>query len=232
MRLFFISVLMAVFTVVSASSVIGLVQQISGSVKVKGEGSLKKSSVQNGLEIKRGDLITTAKNATAVLKLVDGSLLALDTSSSLYFPSDSAVEQKTGKIYYKITSRDAKNSLKITTPFAIIGIKGTAFIVNATEDASVKLKEGVIGIKSIKEEFELYRKEVQKQFDDFVSKQQNDFEKFKQEQNRGIAEVTKEFDLEALNSVSFSGKIVSEKSFGEDDNAEFTYFEKLISSRK
>lgn len=222
---------MAFFTTLNASAV-GYVKDVSGDVKIKRENSLKKSKVESGLEINSGDLITTANNSTAVLNLLDGSVLALDESSSLHFGNGSNLNQKEGRIYYKITTRDAANSIKVKTPFAIIGIKGTTFLVNATEDASVKLKEGLIGIRSLQEEFELYRKAIQDEFNDFVAKEESSFEKFKQEQNRGVAELREEFDLEAGNSVSFFKNIVSEKSFTQDDDAEFLYFEKLINSQE
>jgi len=231
LKLLLLPLLIAFFTTINAS-VVGYVKDVSGDVKIKRENSLKKSSVEAGLEIKKGDLITTSNNSTAVLNLLDGSVLALDGSSSLHFGSGSNLNQKDGRIYYKITSRDSINSLKVKTPFAIIGIKGTIFLVNATEDASVKLKEGLIGIRSIQEEFELYRKAIQEEFNDFVAKEESSFEKFKQEQNRGAAELTEEFDLEAGNSVSFFKNIVSEKSFTQDDDAEFSYFEKLINSQE
>ncbi len=232
MKLLFIPIFIALFTLLNASSVIGVVKKVDGSVKVTHKGSFKKSNVKDGLEIQVGDLFTTSKKSTAVIKLVDGSILALDSSSTLNFASDKDAEQTSGKIFYKITSRNAKNSLKIKTPFAIIGIKGTTFVVNASEESSVTLKEGLIGVKSIKEEFELYRKNVQAQFNNFMKEQNSAFEKFKQVQNPGFAEITKEFDLKAGNRISFDGNKVNEKDLDKEDDKEFSYFEKLVNSVK
>lgn len=232
MRQFFISVLMVVFTTLSASSAVGTVVKVDGVVKVKSENSIKSSNVKMGMEIKRGDLLTSVKSSNAVLKLVDGSMLVLGVNSAILFAIDSNIEQKAGKIYYKITSRDAGNSIKVKTPFAIIGIKGTTFMVDTTENASVVLKEGLIGVTSIKEEFELYRKGVQKQFDDFVNQKEADFKKFKDEQTSGVAEITKEFDLQAGNSISFSKNIVNEKAISKENDEELAYFEQMINSIK
>ncbi|MDD5157565.1 FecR family protein [Sulfurimonas sp.] len=232
MRRFFISVLMVVFTTLSASSVVGTVVKVEGVVKVKGENSIKSGNIKLGAEIKKGDLLTSFKSSNAVLKLVDGSMLVLGVNSAILFATDSSVEQKSGKIYYKITSRDAGNSIKVKTPFAIIGIKGTTFMVDATENASVVLKEGLIGVTSIKEEFELYRKGVQKQFDDFVNQKEADFKKFKDEQTKGVAEITKEFDLQAGNSISFSKNVVNEKAISKENDEELAYFEQIINSIK
>ncbi|MFT5836236.1 MAG: hypothetical protein ACI9RG_001135 [Sulfurimonas sp.] len=216
--------------ILSANDALGSVEKVNGNVRVKSENSFKKSKVKKGLEIKKGDLITTAKNANVVINLLDGSTLVLDASSTLYFISKDIAQQDMGKVYYKITSRDAKNSLKVKTPFAIIGIKGTTFIVDSSEKASVKLKEGVVGIQSIKDEFELYRKTIQAQYDKFVSEQESEFEKFKSQQEEAVALITKEFDLQEGNTVSFDGNKVGEKAWTQEDEAEFEYFEKLMGS--
>lgn len=227
MKVFILSVLIAMFSLANAS--IGLVEQFKGNVKVKNEGSIKKSTVVKGLEIKEGDLLTTAQNSSLVLKLNDGSNVVLDESSSILFASSSAAEQKEGKIFYKITSRDAKNSLKIKTPFAIIGIKGTTFVINSDQGSEgVALKEGLIGVASIKEEFALYRKEVLAAYNSYVTDQMAEFEKFKNAGQKPQPQMTKEFDLKEGNVISFSGNEVKESEWSENDDAEFEYFEKIM----
>jgi len=232
MRTFFLSLILF-FATISSANIIGSVVSLSGNVKIKNENSFKKSKVVLGMEIKEGDLITTSKRGSLVIKLIDGSNVVVDVASAIHFLATDSFQQKAGKIFYKITSRDAKNSLKIKTPFAIIGIKGTTFVINTTQEESVILKEGLIGIKSIKEEFELYRKKVQEEFSNYVSKQQLEFEKFKNAQNRyAVAESTKEFDLEAGNRVSFSGNRVNEDDWAKKDDEEFEYFMKLVESMR
>ena len=117
MKIFFISILISFLSIASASSVIGFVQKVDGNVKVKSEGSLKKSKVKVGFEIQSGDMITTSKKGSVVLKLVDASVIVLDSSSNIYFKTPSDAEQTEGSVYYKITSRNAKHALKIKTPF-------------------------------------------------------------------------------------------------------------------
>jgi hypothetical protein len=217
---------------VNASTVLGSVEHSQGNVKIKSEGSFKKAKVTKGLEIKKGDLITTSKNANAIIELLDGSTLVLDASSTLHFASANMAEQEVGKVYYKITSRDAKNSLKVKTPFAIIGIKGTTFIVDSGEKSSVKLKEGIVGIQSMKEEFELYRKAIQAEYNKYLSEQEAEYQKYLNEQNRGAALMTKEFDLQAGNTITFDGQKVDEKAWTKEDDEEFKRFEKLMGSIK
>ena len=241
MKLLILSFIVSIFSYVQAVETLGTVFSFKGSVKVKAENSIKKNKISKGLSIHSGDLFVSARNSSVILKLVDGSSVVLDELSSIHFTSLHKTEQLEGKVLYKITSRDAKNSLKIKTPFAVIGIKGTTFIVNATkEDASVSLKEGRIGIASLNADFELYRKRVQKEFDDYRAKQDaamqaqlDGFEKYKNKNAKyEKMQKTKAFDLEAGNKISFNNNEAKEQGFSKNEDAEFEYFKQLMNEMK
>ena len=230
MKTMILTLIFMLTTLLNASAVVGSVSKVVGSVKVKSEGSFKKQKVKDKQEIKEGDLITTSKKGGVVISLVDGSDVVLDKSSSILFTANNSIEQNGGKVFYKITSRDAKNSLKVKTPFAIIGIKGTTFTINAQKDKeSVALKEGRIGVTSIEEEFALYRKEVLAKYNEYVQNQMAEFDKFKGVE-KPEPEMTKEFDLEEGNVISFSKNIVKESEWNDNDDAEFDIYEKMLDS--
>jgi hypothetical protein len=186
---------------------------------------IKNSNIKVGSEISDGDIFTTMQKSSVVLKLKDNSIVALDASSSLHFQNNASFEQKKGKIYYNIAKKESNSALEVKTNFAIIGIKGTEFIVNA-QNPQVMLKEGVVSISSIKQEFELYTKEMQREFEEYAKNKEADFEKFKNEQNPAIT--TKAFDLQAGNSISFDDIKVHEKAFAEDEATSFALFGKMI----
>ena len=231
MKSVLITLILSFFTLINASAVIGSVTSVTGSVKVKSEGSIKKSKVKVGQELREGDLVTTSRKGKTAIKLKDGSSVVLDVSSSVHFAANNAINQKGGKVFYNITSRDAKNSLKVKTPFAIIGIKGTTFVINSSEkNKSVALKEGKIGVSSAtSQSFELYTKEVLAQYNTYINEQMEGFDKFK-----GIKKpkpvITKEFDLEAGNVISFEGHVVKESGWNSADDTEFDDFEGMASS--
>ena len=229
MKLLFSFFMATMLTLLYANEVVGHVVDVKGIVKVSSDGSIKKRNLAVGEELKEKDLVTTLKDATVVIALVDASKIVLDESSSVHFASVKEAKQESGKVYYKITSRNASNALAVKTPFAIIGIKGTTFIVNAdANNSGVKLQEGLIGVASIKEEFELYRKQVMAEFNKFVAEQNAGFEEYKQAQTQGFAEITRAFDLQANNSISFDGNKVTESTFTAEDEAEFQKFEALL----
>ncbi len=242
---YFLFILLSLATFLSAKEVVGSVTLVDGNVKVKSDGSIRKQKVTVDFTIYSGDLISSSKDSHVKLKLVDDSVLILDELSTLHFESYKDTKQLAGKVLYKITSRDAKNSLHVTTPFAVIGIKGTTFIVNAIEDEeSVSLKEGLVGIESINAKFELYRKKIDEEFNKFktdqdkalkkrTEQQLSDFEKFKlgitdDKEEKITPIITKEFDLQAGNSVRFNGNKVKEKSFDASEENSFAYFESLF----
>ena len=209
------------------AAVLGTVGSIKGNVKVKSENSIKKNKLLPKSMINSGDMIITYSNASVIIDLKDGSQIILDAKSTLHFKTPKNIEQVEGKIYYKITSRDVKNKLKIKTPFAIIGIKGTTFVVTATDTSSVALKDGLIGVTSLAEEFELYREKTLSEYKQYIQKSTDAFEKYKDDRYEAPIR-TKEFDLKAGKTVSFNKSKVNENSWTQEDDAEFSHFEALI----
>ncbi len=208
-------------------SALGIVQKVHGIVKVKHKDSIKKEKVKQGYEIQSGDIISTFRKASAVLKLKDGSDVVLDQKAVIVFADALDVTQKEGKVFYKITKKDLKNKLKIKTDFAIIGIKGTTFIVNSDQNSSyVALKEGLIGIESVKAQFEHYKQKVMSEYEAYVKQQQQGFEKYKKQQEEYVVTMTKAFDLEAGNVVTFDGQKAIENKV--QTEKEFAEFEKML----
>lgn len=237
MKFSFTILFLTLFTLLNAQTTLGTIDMFKGTLKIKSANSIKKHKIKKGMKIFTGDMLLSSKNASARINLVDGSTLILDESSTLIFHSLLQTEQQKGKVLYKITSRDARHSLKVKTPFAIIGIKGTTFIVNASKTSSISLKEGKIGIKSIHKEFKLYRKKLDAEFNAFkeegknhIQKEKEAFEKYKKSQTSHYEKVkiVKEFDLKSGMKVSFSKNKVKEDSFSKDDTAEFKHFDNLL----
>ena len=229
MKLFLTLFACVMATLAYADDVVGKVVKVEGRVSAAQIGSIQKTRVKLDQNITKDLLISTGGGSYVVIKLNDDSDLVVDERSSLSFHSQQELEQTEGKIYYKITSREAKNALKVKTPFSIIGIKGTEFIVDSdTKGGGIQLKEGLLGIESIKGEFELYRKAVQAEYEKFISSQTDAFEEFKNAQVKGFAQKTKAFDLHKQSTLSFEGSTVNEKGWSEQNEAEFSRFKNMM----
>jgi len=69
--------------------------------------------------------------------------------------------------------------INIKTKSAVIGVKGTTFLVDVRgKNIIVFLKEGELDIKSIKGQFKRYQKKQMSEFKAYKQKQQEEFAKF------------------------------------------------------
>lgn len=236
MRLFMLVLQALIATSLLSTTVyaqkIGVLTKSNGKVKVLKKDSIKKEKVKAGYEINTGDLLITYTKASAVIKLLDGSDVVLDKSSQIQFMAENEIHQNGGSIYYNIVKRGKKNSLKVQTEFAIIGIKGTTFIVNDdNQTKGVSLKEGLIGVASLKEEFELHRKKVLEEYERYKMEQEMGFEAFKKAMQEDIVTNVKEFDLAAGKTISFGeNDRVDEAEFKEAQEKQFDRFKDLMQS--
>jgi hypothetical protein len=225
-----------VFTIFTSSSwaddgeKIATVTNVKGVVKRLEEGSIKKSKVSSGDVVNSGDMVITYGSGQALIELLDGSKVVVDQGSKIRFASADEVTQEEGSVYYEIIKRNARSGLKIKTPFAIIGIKGTTFIINGGEEPNVALKEGLIGVESLKEEFELHRKKVLEEFERFKMQEQAAFEEYKRAQEDQIVEYVKAFELEAGKTIYFNDNRVDEVEMEEQNKEQFEHFKQLMQS--
>ena len=224
----FIAMMVTSFTYIFAG-VVGHVEEFSGNAKIQKKDTVVKKGLRKGMSLEVGDLVATYKESYVKIVLEDNSTLVVDSDSLLSFAQKSDVRQTQGRVYYKITSKKATQPMQVRTDFAIIGIKGTTFIIKADDEKALLLQEGRVGIESIEKEFELYRKKVQAEFEAYKAKQDKAFEEYKNAMNGFEApQKTASFDLEEQNSVSFDGNVVKERALTQDQNEEFLYFEKLF----
>ena len=226
-----ILVLLLLSVTSSFALIIGNVIKVDGVVKVSKQDSLKKHKVKKGYKIESSDMISTYKGSHLVAVMEDNSTIIFDEESIISFVSSHELEQNRGRVYYKITPKKLDKRFSVKTDFAIIGIKGTTFIVDASKNKEVLLKEGLIGVSSIKELFEVYKKETNDAFENYKKQQEEGFKAYKKSFD-GYKKVMEAevFDLQQMNKISFEGNRVFEDPFEEDDTKKFQYFEQLSDS--
>ena len=210
--------------------VIATLEKFDGVVKILPKDSIRRTKATEHHVLYSGDMVLSYRNAHALIVLSDGSKVVLDESASISFAMNE-VAQKSGAAYYEIHHRNANNGLAVKTEFAIIGIKGTTFIVNANDkEESVALKEGQIEVKSPEAAFKLYREKVDAAFNAYKNKQNSDFENYKKRQREKIASEVKAFEMYAGKVVRFNGDVVDENDFDTNVTAEFDRFKRIETS--
>jgi hypothetical protein len=124
---------------------VGQVKVVKGTVHVERGGQRQPASV--GLTVREGDVIVTGPGSSVGLLFLDASLLSAGPDSRLAidrFAFDSTTNQGafdtslragtlavvSGKI-----AKQAPGAMRVKTPAAILGARGTEFVVRATGSA-------------------------------------------------------------------------------------------------
>jgi hypothetical protein len=199
--------------------------QKEGIVKVKHKNSIKKSSLKINDKIENGDIVYTY-NSIAVIKLENGSIIKLTPHSTLKMDKNK-VSQKTGKIYFHIKKQKV-HKLAVATTFTTIGVKGTTFIVNSTQNKSVSLKKGLLQFKSLNGKYEIHKKKLVDEFNNYIKKQESEFNSYKKQLYKEFIEYKSEFSLKENKTVSFNGNKVYENDMNKNNVKEFDKFEKAF----
>ena len=221
----------------STKTSLGIIVQIEGKAKLLPKESIKKHKAKVGEALYSGDKLISYKNAKIILKLSDTSNIILNESSEITMISDTSLEQNNGEIYYKIKKRTKSRGLKVKTPFSIIGIKGTEFIVNTDNDGQIALNEGLVAIESLRADFELHKKKIMDEFEAYKLKQDKAFAKYKNPNGEEVISYVKTFDLEASHVLNFGDashcdieceSYVTDDMFDEDIELLFSEYQKML----
>jgi len=216
---------------------IATIVKLEGKAKVLSHSSIKKHKAKLGETLFEGDKLITYSEAKVLVELDDTSKIILNAGSELSFSDRKKLKQVTGEVYYKIQTRKASQGLKVETPFSIMGIKGTEFIVDTNGKGQIALNEGLVGIESLHANFELHKKKVMAEYEKFKSEQNAAFEAYKAEANGKIVSYVKAFDLEAGKVLDFSEaqeceeeceSKVAESDMSEDMQKRFEMYAEMI----
>jgi hypothetical protein len=192
----------------------------------------KDQSIQvkrRGERLFSGNELHTGLNSKAYIKMGDGSKILLRPNSKLRLKDNRNVNVDRGRIMFSVAKRTRQqNPFLVATRVALLGIRGTQFVVEAGEDDesfNVYLKEGDIVAYPQNEQFKLYKEKQKQDFADYLDNQANAFEAMKEEQQQKFAEYVQEIDMKQNKGLSFSGNEVKEVEIPDDVKAWFDEFD-------
>lgn len=192
----------------------------------------KDQSIQvkrRGERLFSGNELHTGSNSKAYIKMSDGSKILLRPKSKLRLTDRRKVNVDRGRIMFSVAKRrKQQNPFMVATRVALLGIRGTQFVVEAGEDDesfNVYLKEGSIVAYPQNEQFKLYKEKQKQDFADYVNNQADAFEKMKAQRQQEFAEYVEEIAMKKNKGLSFSGNDVKEVEIPEEVKAWFDEFD-------
>jgi len=216
---------------------VAVIIKVEGKAKILSQESINKHEAKLGEALYEGDRLLTYAATNVLVELDDSSSVILAANSELSFIDTNNLKQDTGEIYYKVKARKSTQGLKVQTPFSIMGIKGTEFIVEANAEETISLNEGIVDIESLKANFELHKKQVMKEYKKFKDEQNTAFEAYKDEIKGESVSYVKEFELEAGKVLHFSSaqncqatceSQVNEKDISAEVKKKFELYQKML----
>lgn len=211
----------------------GRIVKFSGPVHVIGAKGEKRTLEENRYKVKNGQSVYTGKKGNVVIKFSDGGIVILNQNSRFKVIKPNLYSHLKGKIYYAFKKMMTKKKKMIRSKTAVIGVRGTTFIINDDEKTqNVALKEGNLNIESLGPAFEVRRKKVRDEFDDFKESMYQDIESEKKEYEAYVSETKKEFIeykkafvLQENYQISIYKSKVEQKKLDDVVLKEFDYFE-------
>ena len=194
------------------------ISKFEGRVKIVKEGAVRGANVtENNTPVTVGNEVQTKRRSKAYLSLVDGSKVALDERSSIVFKGIKDVSPKSGKVLFEIEKQEGVKGVSVGLKTAVIGVKGTRFMVEVEDTpegsqdepvVNVFLKEGRLQVDSTDGDFKKYNEVVMDEFEAYKKKMTGEFDEYKKQLEEEFAEFVSGFEMKAGDSVSISGNEV------------------------
>jgi hypothetical protein len=129
-----------------------LITFVSGKATIKRDMDVM--AIKIGMEIRAKDIVSTSKGAEIDIETPQG-VLRIKENSTIAFQSvvdgqvnDTSIAIKNGKILLGLNKIKKDQSLTLNTPTAVIGVRGTSFVVDADDETTkVAVLTGLVGVK-------------------------------------------------------------------------------------
>jgi len=132
------------------------VKEVQGDVRIKSEGSGRLETPVPGAEVKPGDTIETQEGEitfyTMAAKVKAGAHTVVKVAYDELMPGPAKFFLKMVHGFLFARARKEKDSLKVATPNAICGVRGTTYTIRhdqATATTVVEVQDGIVSFSDI-----------------------------------------------------------------------------------
>ena len=133
---------------VCAAEPAGIVKVANGAVTIERSG--EKHAAQPGMRVEAGDRIITGRDSSVGITLRDNTLLSAGSDSVLVVDKflfnstthageiDASVKRGTVSVISGKIARQSPEAVRFRTPNAILGVRGTSFVIDVGEAEAVQ----------------------------------------------------------------------------------------------
>lgn len=154
LALFVISSLGITDTAVMAAARTAKLASVKGDVKVQKSGSKKVVKAFNSMSLSQGDTVITGRNSSAKVVYSQGTQSTLGSGTRLMIAQMAGGKTKgkvwSGQVWNKVESlANANDRFDIETPTAIMGVRGTLFLVTVepcTGETYMTVEDGIVAV--------------------------------------------------------------------------------------
>lgn len=191
-----------------------------------------------GKEISTGSEIITEGNQKLAMKTTAGDIIVVDANSHLVIKNLSLLNQLFGKIYFLFAPR-LNNKVEVQTVTALIGIRGTNFLLTTSNDGGtdlISLENGKLNIDSPDSmPFKIYKEKEIDEFDQYKEKAKaglkqinTEFKSFKKDLDREFVEYKLSMVLSAGKTLKIVGRDVVTIDLTDEQQNEIDAFKQFI----
>lgn len=135
----------AAFAAASHAGDVGQIKNLRGTVHVERDG--QKLAATGGMGVRQSDVLVTGADGTVGVTFLDNSLLSLGPSSTLSIDRfrfdttthdgqfDTSLKRGTLAVVSGRIVQRTPEAMRVRTPSAIMGVRGTEFVVKVEEPA-------------------------------------------------------------------------------------------------
>lgn len=211
---------------------VGAISSINGRVTLYDGVSPRGEKVENTeTPIFVKNRVATKSSSTAIINMIAEDKIALTENSMLTIEGINTYKPEEGKVVFSIKTRGQTAGLNIQLKTAVIGVKGTEFLIDTTADGEQDcyLKEGEVEVTPIEGQFKKYMEVQMDEYEAYVRKMAGEYDQYLKELEEQYVEYVDKIVIKAGNAWSIRGNEVRKLEFTEDINSAFDLLDKEVS---
>lgn len=189
---------------------VGTVVSLKGDARVFTKGVIAPKNAVQGMSLEVGQTLKTRLNSEANIKFLDNTKVIVGANSSLEILELKKLGVAGEKVLFKVAKQKDIKGLSIVTQSAVIGIRGTTFMISSDGKAqAIYLQEGEINVKPPSGTFKSYLKS-----------DEDDFNQYKEQLEKEFAKYVDDITMKGATAVSIDGNEVHQLVMTKEIEAE------------